>query len=85
MTLVYFEELRKYLLLCGPVARKVCLSNKISILIPYLYNAPLLQGKVPVCQQKTKDLLSLNNILLPAIPLSLFHVFLHIAMVAQFC
>ena len=47
--------------------------------------ALLLQGKVSVCQWKTTDLSSLNNTQLPAIPLSLFHVFLYIVMAAQFC
>ena len=47
--------------------------------------ALLLQGKVPVCQWKITDLLSLNNTQLPAIPLSLFHVLLFIVMAAQFC
>ena len=47
--------------------------------------ALLLQGKVPVCQWKTTDLLSLNNTQLPAIPLSLFYVLLYIVMAGQFC
>ena len=83
MSLVCFVVRRasKVFTLVWSCGKKVCLRNKISI---SWCSAQLLQGRVPVCQWKTTDLFSLNNTQLPAIPLSLFHVFLHTVMATQF-